>query len=70
MLDFDGASLDQAAAQFARYSDYALHVDPDVANRRVTGRFMATDARGFAKAVGESLGLTVEYGTQSASVHQ
>jgi transmembrane sensor len=70
MLDFDAVSLDQAAAQFARYSDYALQVDPDVANERVTGRFRAADARGFAKAAAESLGLTAEFGEQTVSLHR
>ena len=70
MLDFDGESLEQVAAQFARYSDYALQVDPDVANTRISGRFMAADARGFAKAAGESLGLTADLGPRSASLHR
>lgn len=61
MLAFDGDTLAQAAARFARYSSVRILVDePEVAQRRVAGLYSATDPAGFAEAVATSLGLRVE----------
>ncbi|MCD9033253.1 FecR domain-containing protein, partial [Luteimonas sp. Y-2-2-4F] len=61
MLAFDGDTLAQAAARFARYSTVRILVDePEVAQRRVAGLYSATDPAGFAEAVATSLGLRVE----------
>lgn len=58
MLSFDDTPLDQAAAQFARYSDLPIVLDDDALRREtVTGVFSATDPQGFARAVARSLGL-------------
>ncbi|MGC1302862.1 MAG: iron dicitrate transport regulator FecR, partial [Caulobacteraceae bacterium] len=70
MIDFDTTSLSQAAAEFARYSDYALTVDPDVAGERITGRFSASDPKGFATAAAVSLGIRVELGPTSGMLYR
>lgn len=61
MLSFSGATLGEAAAQFARYSDVRIIIDdPLVARMRVVGLYSATDPEGFAHAVALSLGLRTE----------
>ena len=58
MLDFNGATLAEAAARFARYSDDRIVIDdPAVAQRTVTGRFAATKPAAFAQAVALSMNL-------------
>jgi transmembrane sensor len=59
-IDVHGMRLDQAAREFARYSDYRIVVDPAVAGRRVTGLFSVGEPRAFARAVALSLDLTVD----------
>lgn len=61
MLSFSGATLEEAAAQFARYSELRIIIDdPLVAQKRVVGLYSATDPEGFANAVALSLGLRAE----------
>lgn len=61
MLAFDGITLAEAAAEFARYSDTRIRIDdPAVAERKVVGLFVATDPRGFARAAAVGLGLEAE----------
>jgi transmembrane sensor len=61
LLDFDGVTLAQAAATFAKYSDDAIVVqDPEVARMTVTGLFSSTDPDGFAKAAALSLDLKAQ----------
>src|SRR5690606_1862692 len=61
MLSFSGATLAEAAAQFARYSELRIIIDdPQVAQKRVVGLYSATDPEGFAQAVALSLGLQAE----------
>ncbi len=61
MISFDGDTLAEAAAQFARYSDVRIVIDdPDVAARRIVGLYSSTDPVGFAKAVAVSMDLRVE----------
>src|SRR3546814_16993082 len=51
MLSFSGATLEAAAAQFARYSELRIIIDdPLVAQKRVVGLSSATDPEGFAHA--------------------
>jgi transmembrane sensor len=58
MLSFDGDTLAEAAAQFARYSALRLVIDDaDTARRRVVGLYAASDPAGFARAVALSMGL-------------
>jgi transmembrane sensor len=52
MIAFEGASLSDAAAEFARYSDPKIVIDdPALAGRTITGLFSASNPDGFARAV-------------------
>jgi transmembrane sensor len=60
MISLDGRTLREAAAEFARYSPKKIIIDdPDLARRTVTGLFSANNPVGFARAVANSMGLTV-----------
>jgi transmembrane sensor len=51
-LAFEGETLGQAAATFARYSDTRIQIgDPALAREPVTGLFAANDPAGFSRAV-------------------
>lgn len=57
-IAFHGETLQQAADEFARYSDIHIRVDdPAIAKERVTGLFVSADPIGFARAVASSFGL-------------
>lgn len=61
MLSFDGDTLAHAAMEFARYSRTRIVIrDPSVAERRVVGRYSATDPAGFAKAVALGMHLRAD----------
>jgi len=61
MLSFEDVRLDQAAAEFARYSDTRIVIDdPEVAAQTVTGLFSANNPAGFAKAVAAMRGLRAD----------
>ncbi|MDE1148667.1 MAG: FecR domain-containing protein [Azospirillaceae bacterium] len=56
-LAFEGETLAQAAAEFARYSPRRLVLAGDrLAQRRISGLFQATDLAGFARAAAISFG--------------
>ncbi len=68
MLSFSGTSLQEAAEQFARYSDPHISVDdPSIANETITGLFSANDPQGFAQAVALSLNLNTR--TEDGVIH-
>jgi transmembrane sensor len=68
LLSFDGVSLYEASAEFARYSDTRIIIDDPVIGRKtITGLFSANDPKGFAKAAATSLGLTAQ--AQGEQVH-
>lgn len=68
MLAFDGDTLGEAAATFARYNQTRILIDdPRVAERRVVGLYSATDPAGFAEAVAAALNLRLE--TTRAGLH-
>lgn len=51
-IAFEGETLAEAAAAFARYSDTRLVIDdPALAGEPITGLFAASDPAGFARAV-------------------
>lgn len=51
-LAFEGETLGQAAATFARYSDTRIQIgDPVLAREPVTGLFAANDPVGFSRAI-------------------
>ncbi|EGD60763.1 putative transcriptional regulator, putative [Novosphingobium nitrogenifigens DSM 19370] len=60
-IAFEGERLDQAAAQFARYSRTRIEIrDPDLASEPVTGLFSAGDPVGFSRAVAAIFDARVE----------
>lgn len=55
-IAFEGQTLSQAAAEFARYSDIRIVVtDQTLANEEIVGLFQANDPIGFAKTIAVSL---------------
>ncbi len=68
LLDFDGATLTEAAATFARYSDQRIIIDdPEIARRSVTGLFSSTNPVGFAEAVALSMNLRTR--SEAGAIH-
>jgi len=61
-IALENETLEDAAEEFARYSNTRIVVDPAVANRTVTGRFASNDPVGFANAAASVLNLHVEVG--------
>jgi transmembrane sensor len=55
LLAFEDMPLTQAVAQFSRYSDTQIVVDPVLAEETVTGLYKANDPAGFAEAVAAAL---------------
>lgn len=70
MIDLEVVSLGEAAGQFARFSDYAVVPDRDVADLKITGRFSAADPKGFAKAAAASLDLKADFGPDAVTLHR
>ncbi len=59
-IAFEGQTLAQAAAEFARYSDIRIQVDdPGLAKEEIAGLFRANDPVGFANTVAVSLNVHV-----------
>jgi len=56
-IALDNETLANAAAEFARYSEVRIVVDPAVSHRTVTGLFASNDPVSFAKAATSVLGL-------------
>ena len=62
-IAFEGETLAQAAAEFARYSDTKIVIDdPALAREEITGLFKTTDPVGFAKKTAISLNLHASIG--------
>jgi transmembrane sensor len=60
-LAFEGDTLKDAAASFARYSETQIEIDdPVIANKTITGLFVSNDPIGFSEAVAQSLSLHVD----------
>ena len=60
-IAFEGERLDQAAAEFARYSNTLIEIrDPALAREPITGLFAAGDPAGFSRAVAVVFGARVE----------
>ena len=57
MLDFDGQTLAEAAAEINRHGGKPIRIDdPRLASRPVVGLFQAGDSEGFARTVAAALG--------------
>lgn len=68
-LDLTGLTLAEAAAEFARYSDYQIAFEtPDVGRLEVSGVYSISDPEGFAKAAALSLGLVARQGPEGATL--
>jgi transmembrane sensor len=51
-IAFEGERLDQAAAEFSRYSKTRIEIrDPALAGEPVSGLFSASDPMGFSRAI-------------------
>lgn len=60
-IAFEGERLDQAAAEFARYSKTRIEIrDPTLAGEPVSGLFSASDPMGFSRAVAGIFDAQVE----------
>jgi transmembrane sensor len=60
-LAFEGETLKQAAATFARYSDTRIQIrDVDLAREPVTGLFAANDPVGFGRAIARAFDARLE----------
>jgi transmembrane sensor len=59
-IALDDRTLEDAADEFARYSEVRIMVDPAVSGKTVTGLFASNDPVGFAKAAASVLKLRVE----------
>lgn len=60
-LAFEGETLAEAAAQFARYGGPRIVIpDPALASEPITGLFAANDPAGFTRAAALALGASVE----------
>ncbi len=59
-IAMENETLKDAAAEFARYSDTRIIVDPAVSGRTITGLFASNDPVGFAKVAASVLDLHVE----------
>jgi len=61
MLSFEDQTLEQAAQEFARYSERKIRfADDEIARKTVTGRYSAGDPLGFANTVAVALDLRAE----------
>ena len=62
-LAFEGETLAQAVAEFARYSDTRIVIDdPALAREEIAGLFKATDPVGFAQTIALSLNARANIG--------
>jgi transmembrane sensor len=60
MISLDGRTLREAAKEFARYGGVRIRIDdPAIADRTVTGLFLANNPAGFARAVATSMNLQI-----------
>ncbi|WP_033075044.1 FecR family protein [Sphingopyxis sp. MWB1] len=58
LLDLDGMTLGEAAAEYARYSERRIEIaEPAIDRLKVTGVYSTSDPLGFAEAAALSLGL-------------
>lgn len=59
-IALENKSLEEAAQEFARYSEVRIVVDPAVSDRTVTGLFASNDPIAFARAAAAVLRLRME----------
>ncbi len=62
-LAFEGQTLTQAAAEFARYSDTRIIIDdPSLGQEEIAGLYQANDPVGFSRAIATSLNAHAQVG--------
>lgn len=60
-IQFENATLQEAALQFARYSDIAIEIeDPALRTQQVSGAFLANDPVGFCRVVAQIFDAKVQ----------
>lgn len=66
LISFEGVTLGQAAAEFDRYSDVRIViVEPELANKTITGLFAVNNPVGFASAIAAAVGAQMsEHGNE------
>lgn len=69
-IAIDHGTLQEAANEFARYSDIPIVVDPAVANRTITGMFASNDPAAFANAAATVLKLHVQVSEEEVRIYQ
>jgi transmembrane sensor len=68
-IAFDNQPLQEAAEEFARYSDVRIIVAPEVAGRTITGMFVSSDPVGFAKAAAAVLKLRLDVNDREVRIY-
>ena len=69
-LEFNNKALADAAEEFSRYSGTKITVDPSVADRTITGSFVARDPVGFARATADVLDLRIELKENQVRIYE
>lgn len=69
-LAFDDQTLQEAAAEYARYSDIQIVIDPAVAKMTITGSFVANDPVGFARSAASALDLQVDVSGRKVKIYR
>jgi len=67
-IAFDNETLEDAAVEFARYSNTKIVVEPSVGGLTITGLFASNDPVGFAKAAASVLNLHAEVGAEEVRI--
>ena len=67
-IAFDNETLEDAALEFARYSNTKIVVEPPVAGLTITGLFASNDPVGFAKAAASVLNLHAQVGADDVRI--
>lgn len=68
-IDFEGETLDQAIAEFARYTDTRIIVAPSLRQEQIAGLYQTNDPVGFARTVAGSLRARVEITNGEVLIH-
>lgn len=69
-LAFNDERLQDAASEYARYSDIQIWVDPAIANMTITGSFASNDPVGFAKSAASALDLQIAVSGQEVKIYR
>lgn len=68
LIAFDNEPLGKAAEEFGRYSNTRIVIDPDVADRAVTGIYASNNPVGFAKVTAKVLKLHMEVSAEEVRI--